>query len=141
MSRHRRRHLRDRVRPTVDRPSAVLLLRAARGAGAPDDAIEWAFSAMPDRPAARRLRIEQLLAQKNYEAADALIAQGLRRRPTDPSLSLLRARSLFAQGKLDLADRELRLVLARRPHHAGALQDAGGVAMALGLSTAIRCSA
>jgi len=108
------------------------LLRAAREADAPDEAIEWAFSVMPDRPAARRLRIAQLLAQKNYEAADALIAQGLRRRPTDASLSLLRARSLFAQGKLLPADRELRLVLARRPHHGAALQDAGRVAMALG---------
>ena len=132
MSRHRRRCLRDEVRPTVDRQSAVRLLRSARRVGAPDEAIEWAFSAMPDHPAPRRLRIEQLLAQNNYEAADALIAQGIRRRPTDGSLSLLRARSLFAQGKLLSADRELRLVLARRPSHAGALQDAGRVAMALG---------
>ena len=132
MSRQRRRRPPGVVQPMVDRESAVRLLRAARGAGAPDDAIEWAFSAMPDRPAARRLRIEQLLAHKNYEAADALIAQGLRRRPTDASLSLLRARSLFAQGTLLAADRELRLVLARRPHHGAALQDAGRVAMALG---------
>lgn len=131
MSRQRRRRPHSRVRPTVDRQSAVRLLRSARSAGAPDDAIEWAFSVMPDRPGARRLRIEQLLAQKNYEAADALIAQGLCRRPTDASLSLLRARSLFAQGKFLSAERELRLVLARRPHHAGALEVAGRVGMAL----------
>ncbi len=116
----------------IDREHAARLLRTARGAPENDDAVEWAFSVMPDSRATRRLRIEQLLRAGNYEAADALLARGLRRRPTDASLSLLRARSLFEQESYDSANRELRLVLARRPEHRGALELAGRVALALG---------
>ena len=132
MTRCRRSRLAAQVQPTVDRAAAAELLRAARVTGAGDETIEWAFTAMPDRRAALRLRIDQLLAHDNFEAADALIGRGLRRRPTDASLSLLRARSLFAQDKLDTAARELRLVLAQRPHHAGAMTLAGQVQMKLG---------
>jgi tetratricopeptide (TPR) repeat protein len=98
----------------------------------PDDAVEWAFSTMPDSLGARRLKIQMLLRQGNVEAADALVAQGLLQRPTNASLSYLRARSLFAQGKLEPAGRELRLVLAKRPRHRGALELAGRVACGLG---------
>jgi len=120
------------VQPTIDRAAAAVLLHAAHVTNASDEAIEWAFTVMPDRRAAQRLRIGQLLAHGNYEAADALIGRGLRRRPTDASLSLLRARSLFAQDKLDAAAREMRLVLAQRPHHADAMELAGQVQMKLG---------
>jgi len=116
----------------VDRPTAAVLLRAARRAGAADDAIEWAFTVMADRNPVRRLRIEQLLAHQDFEAADTLIAQGLRQRPTDASLSLLRARSLYAQDRFESAGQELRLVLARRPEHRAALELAGTVAMRRG---------
>lgn len=118
--------------PTVDRAAAAVLLRAARGPDASDDAVEWAFGVMPERRAAQRLRIRQHLAHGNFEAADALIGRGLRRRPTDASLSLLRARSLFARHRYEAASRELRLVLAQRPHHAGASELAGRVQMKLG---------
>jgi tetratricopeptide (TPR) repeat protein len=117
----------------VDPVEAARLLRAARvAAPSGGEDVEWAFSAMPDRPCAQRLKIEQLLRHGDIEWADALIAQGLLQRPTDAGLTLLRARSLFAQGKLDRAQRELRLVLAKRPHHCGALELAGHVALELG---------
>lgn len=119
---------------TLDRARAADLLRAARRAPDDDagDSIGWAFSLMPDSPAARRLRINLLLKQGDLEAADALIAQGLLRRPTNAALSLLRARSLFARGLFERADRELRLVLAKRPEHRGALELAGKVSLGLG---------
>jgi len=141
MSRRRRTSRAGPVQPTIDRAAAAVLLRAAHGTHvgpdsqfmAPsDEAIEWAFNAMPDRRAAQRLRIRQLLTHGNYEAADALIGRGLRRRPTDAALSLLRARSLFAQDKFDAAAREMRLVLAQRPYHAAAMELAGHVQMKLG---------
>ena len=138
MSKRRRSRMAVAVQPSVDRAAAAVLLRAAHATHATqatdpsDEAIEWAFHVMPDRRAAQRLRIGQLLAHGNYEAADALIGRGLRRRPTDASLGLLRARSLFAQDKLDAAARELRLVLAQRPHHAAAMELAGRVQMKLG---------
>ncbi|MEE8460363.1 MAG: hypothetical protein V3S08_10830, partial [Phycisphaerales bacterium] len=118
MSRRHRSRCTVPVQPTIDRAAAAVLLHAAHITDTSDESIEWAFTAMPDRRVAQRLRIEQLLAHANYEAADALIGRGLRKRPTDASLSLLRARSLFAQDKFDAAAREMRLVLAQRPHHA-----------------------
>jgi tetratricopeptide (TPR) repeat protein len=132
MSRRFRSRHAVKVQPTIDRPAAAVLLHAAHITDASDESIEWAFTAMPDRRAAQRLRIGQLLAHGDYEAADALIGSGLRKRPTDASLSLLRARSLFAQDKFDAAAREMRLVLAQRPHHAGAMELAGQVQMKLG---------
>ena len=42
MSRHRQQRRRTPMRPSVDRPTAAVLLRAARRADAADDAIEWA---------------------------------------------------------------------------------------------------
>jgi tetratricopeptide (TPR) repeat protein len=121
----------------IDREAAARLLRDAHrvlgdDSDDADDAVEWAFSALPDSLGARRLKIEMLLRQGNLEAADTLIAQGLLQRPTNASLSCLRARSLFAQEKLALAGRELRLVLSRRPRHRGALELAGRVARGLG---------
>ncbi len=119
----------------VNRETAAKLLHAARSATAGDDgqdAIEWAFSMLPDSAGARRLRTVQLIERGDFESADALIARGLRQRPTDPGLSLLRARSLFAQGRLEMAGRELRLVLTRRPDHTRALVLAGRVALGLG---------
>ena len=103
----------------------------AAGPDEPED-VEWTFAAMPDSPSAQRLKIELLLRHGDTESADALIARGLLQRPTDAGLTLLRARSLFAQGKLDRARRELRLVLAKRPHHRGAIELAGHVALELG---------
>ncbi len=141
MSKRRRSGRAVPVQQTIDRAAAAVLLRAAHAThathatqitNASDEAIEWAFNVMPDRRAAQRLRIAQLLAHGNYEAADALIGRGLRRRPTDASLSLLRARSLFAQEKFEAAAREMRLVLAQRPHHADAMELAGHVQMKLG---------
>jgi tetratricopeptide (TPR) repeat protein len=133
----------------LDRKAAARLLRDARHACAlgpegrqnkagtdarddADDAVEWAYSTMPDSPGARRLKIQMLLRQGNFEAADAVIARGLLQRPTSASLSYLRARSLFTQGKLAPASRELRLVLAQRSRHRGALELAGRVAHGLG---------
>ncbi|MHC4785394.1 MAG: tetratricopeptide repeat protein [Planctomycetota bacterium] len=129
-------------RDDLGRERAARLLRDARrlgpegrqnlaGADA-DEAVEWAYSTMPDSLGARRLKIQMLLRQGNLEAADTLIAQGLLQRPTNASLSYLRARSLFAQGKLAPARRELRLVLAKRPRHRGTLELAGRVAFGLG---------
>jgi tetratricopeptide (TPR) repeat protein len=94
--------------------------------------MEWAFWMMPESMPARRMWIEQLIRQHDYESADALIARGLLVRPTDAALTLLRARSLVAQGRDEEAARELNLVLARRPHHAGALELAGRAALRLG---------
>jgi len=131
MSRRHRSRPAVEVQPTIDRAAAAVLLHAAHITDTSDESIEWAFTAMPDRRAALRLRIGQLLTHGNYEDADALIGRGLRKRPTDASLSLLRARSLFAQDKLDAASREMRLVLAQRPHHAGAMELAGKVQMKL----------
>ena len=121
-------------RGSLDREAAAQLLRDARRADSDDadDAVEWAYSTMPESLAARRLKIRMLLRQGNLEAADALIAQGLLQRPTNASLSHLRARSLFAQGRLEPAGLELRLVLAKRPRHRGALELAGQVARGLG---------
>lgn len=123
-------------RPAADhdaRIAAARLLRAARSPhGDAEDAVEWAFALIPDSPAARRLKIELLLAHGDLDAADALIAQGLLRRPTDPALCHQRARSLLARGDLRQANAELRLVLARRPAHLGSLELAGRVALRLG---------
>ena len=117
----------------VERSQAARLLQAAHAAGPDqDDAVDWAFTAMPDRRAARRLKIRQLLRHGDYEAANTLIAQGLLIRPTDAGLSLLRATSLFQQGRYGEAARELNLVLARRPHHGSALELAGKVTQRLG---------
>jgi len=132
-------------RDGLDRQAAARLLRDARPLGPEgrqnlagtdarnaDEAVEWAFTTIPDSLGARRLKIQMLLRQGNLEAADTLIAQGLLQRPTNASLSYLRARSLFAQGKLAPASRELRLVLAKRPRHRGTLELAGRVAFGLG---------
>ncbi|MHC4969245.1 MAG: hypothetical protein ACYTF4_11575, partial [Planctomycetota bacterium] len=129
-------------RDDLGRERAARLLRDARRLGPEgrqnlagtdaDEAVEWAYSTMPDSLGARRLKIQMLLRQGNLEAADTLIAQGLLQRPTNASLSYLRARSLFAQGKLAPARRELRLVLAKRPRHRGTLELAGRVAFGLG---------
>jgi tetratricopeptide (TPR) repeat protein len=119
------------VRSGPDRQSAARLLREARIHDA-DEAVDWAYSTVPDSLGARRLKIRMLLRQGNLEAADTLIAQGLLQRPTNASLSELRARSLFAQGKLAPANRELRLVLAQRPRHRATLELAGRVAFGLG---------
>lgn len=125
----------SRGRTALDRVEAAHLLRracvAARAGGA-DEAVDWAFSALPDSPAARRLKIQMLLRQDNLEAAEALVAQGLLLRPTDASLSLLRARCLFARRRFQTAARELHLVLAKRPTHCAALELAGRVALGQG---------
>jgi tetratricopeptide (TPR) repeat protein len=119
---------------SLDRAAAAVLLRDAYRARSDDadDAVGWAYSTMPESLGARRLKIEMLLRQGNFEAADTLIAQGLLQRPTNASLSYLRAWSLFAQARLAPAGRELRLVLAKRPRHRGALELAGRVAHGLG---------
>jgi len=118
----------------VDRPEAARLLRAARDADRldHDEHVDWAFTVMPDSPGAQRLKVQQLLALGHYEAADAVIARGLRRRPLDCGLTLLRARSLHAQGRDDAAQQELRYVLSRRPEHRDALELAGRVCLDLG---------
>ena len=118
--------------PPVDRLEAGRWLRQARAGGAErEERIEWAFSAMPESPGARRLKIELLLRYGDTESAKAIIGQGLLRRPTDPGLSLLRARCLFAEGKIESAHRELRLVLVKRPQHRGALELGGKIALRL----------
>ena len=100
----------------VDAPAAAQLLNLARTAAPEkrDDAVDWAFAAMPDHKHPRLLKIRQLLDARDCQAADALLTQGLLQRPTDPSLSLLRAESLLIQGKARAANREIRLVLRRR---------------------------
>jgi tetratricopeptide (TPR) repeat protein len=117
-----------------DRKAAARLLAVARTARGDetDEAVEWAYSAVPDSLGATRLKIQMLLRQGNLEAVDTLVAQGLLQRPTNASLSYLRARSLFCQDRLAAAGQELRLVLAKRPRHRGALELAGRVALGLG---------
>ena len=121
-------------RTAIDRAEAARLLRTARSAAldGDGDAIDWAFSAIPESVAARRRKIEHALHHGDTDSADALIAQGLLLRPTNPSLTLLRARRLYAQGHVRRAKDELRLVLASRPHHCGALELSGRVAAELG---------
>ncbi len=121
-------------RTAIDRAEAARLLRTARAAAfdGDGDAIDWAFSAIPESVAVRRLKIEHALHHGDTDSADALIAQGLLLRPTNPSLTLLRARRLYAQGHVRRAKDELRLVLASRPHHCGALELSGRVAAELG---------
>ncbi len=119
--------------PPRDRAEAAALLRAARrgGPGA-DEAAEWAFAAVPDSPAARRLKVQLLLRDRDHGYADALLSLALLRRPMDPGLRLLKARSLFAQERYDEADDQLKLVLVQRPEHGGALELAGRVALQRG---------
>ena len=89
---------------------------------------------MPESASARRAWIERLIADRDFEGADSLIARGLLNRPTDAALTLLRARSLFAQARHEDAARELNLVLDKRPNHAATLVLAGRTALSLGRS-------
>lgn len=120
----------------IDRIEAARLLQTARRGGwhSPEaaDAIDWAFVAMPESRTARRLKIDQLLHHGDFNAADALITQGLTAHPGDPALSLLRARRLFDTGRLPAAARELKRALVRRPHHSATLALAGTVDRLLG---------
>ena len=114
----------------IGRAEAARLLRAAQAAALDDgEAIDWAYLALPGSPAARRLKIQMLLAQGDNQGAETLIAQGLLWRPTDPGLTLLRARAQYNRGRIDEARDELKLVLAMRPEHSGALELAGRVAL------------
>ncbi len=61
MSKRRRSRGAVAVQTTVDRAAAAVLLRAAHVTDASDEAIEWAFTVMPDRRAAQLLLIGQLL--------------------------------------------------------------------------------
>ena len=128
------RRYRNDEAPSIDRDAAARLLRAARRAArdGDDESIEWAFWDLPDNVAARRMKVDQLIAHSDYEAAEALIAQSLLRRPTDPSWALRRAQVLTETGKLDDAARELRLALIKRPTHTGTLRLAARVALARG---------
>lgn len=109
------------------RHAAARLLREARRAVENDvaEAVDWAFSQLPDSLGARRLKIRQLVDQGDLESASVLVAQGLLRRPTDASLTFWRARILYRQEQFERCARELRLVLARRPHHFATLGLAG----------------
>ncbi len=114
-------------RAIAARHAAARLLRDARRAVGDDvaEAVDWAFSQMPDSLGARRLKIQQLVDQGDLESASVLVAQGLLRRPTDASLTLWRARILYQQEQFEQCARELRIVLARRPHHFATLELAG----------------
>ncbi len=114
-------------RAIAARHAAARLLREARRAVADDvaEAVDWAFSQLPDSLGARRLKIQQLVDQGDLESASVLVAQGLLQRPTDASLTLWRARILYRQEQFEQCARELRLVLARRPHHFATLGLAG----------------
>ncbi len=118
---------------TIDRAEAARLLREVRSAGEDriDEAIEWAFAALPERKHVRRLAVQRHLENGNTEMADALAAQGLLLRPTDPSLAMLRARSLLMQGEPRGADREIELVLSQRPNHCATLLLAAEIAFVL----------
>ncbi len=112
---------------SIDPVEAARLLREARAAhgtnGGHDagDAVDWAFASLPDRRHPRRLKVEALLRERDVEAADAMIAQGLLLRPDDPGLMFLRARSLLIQHDLLAAEREIARVLDRRPSHVSSL--------------------
>ncbi len=114
-------------RAIAARHAAARLLREARRAVGDDvaEAVDWAFSQLPDSLGARRLKIQQLVDQGDLESASVLVAQGLLQRPTDASLTLWRARILYRRDQFEQCARELRLVLARRPHHFATLRLAG----------------
>jgi predicted Zn-dependent protease len=113
-----------------DRKAAARLLAVARTARGDetDEAVEWAYSAVPDSLGATRLKIQMLLRQGNLEAVDTLVAQGLLQRPTNASLSYLRARSLFSQDRLAAAGQELRLVFtsSSKPSEGAPTTTSGG---------------
>jgi len=119
--------------PTIDRAEAAGLLRAARTAGPEqvDEAVGWAFAALPDHKHARILAIERHLAQGDTEMADVLLTRGLLLRPTDASLTRLRARSLLMQGDAAEAGKEIRLALVQRPRHVATLLLAAEIARQL----------
>ncbi|MCH8315125.1 MAG: hypothetical protein IIA64_04050 [Planctomycetes bacterium] len=114
-------------RAIAARHAAARQLREARRAVGDDsaEAVDWAFSQLPDSLGARRMKIQQLVDQGDLESASVLVAQGLLQRPTDPSLTLWRARILYRREEFEQCARELRLVLARRPHHFATLGLAG----------------
>jgi len=117
---------------TSDRARAAALLHEARNTEGSDasDAIDWAYSYVPDSPGARRLKIKQLINHDNLDEAVAVIAQGLLQHPTNASLTLLRAQVLYVQEKYTQCDRELRLLLRKRPKHYASLVLAGQIALA-----------
>lgn len=107
-----------------DRHEAARLLRSIRRAG-PQDAgelVDWAFSLMPDRPRVRCLKVEQLLSQGDTDAAEALIAQGLRHRPDNCRLRLLHARNIACRGDVAHARAEAGAILEDHPDHLPSLR-------------------
>ncbi|MCP3905371.1 MAG: tetratricopeptide repeat protein [Planctomycetes bacterium] len=108
---------------------AARLLRAARR---DPESVEWAFLALPSSTGAQRLRIEQLIADGDLEAAEALIARVLLQRPSDATLARLRAECCLRRDELRDADREVRFALDRRPNHVGTLVLAGRIARRAG---------
>lgn len=116
---------------SLTRTQAAQLLKLARQTGGDvvTEAIDWAFAAMPDRPAVQRLKVRSLMRTGELEAADALLAQALLVYPIDPVLSLLRAERLLAKGRLQSAAREVELVLGRQPDRPSALALGAEVAM------------
>jgi len=117
---------------SLDRVEAARLLRAARSSDltGENEAVEWAFAAMPDSRHARLLAARQRLACDDTEMADALLIRGLLQRPSDPSYTALRARSLLMQGKLSEADKEIGLAVSERPNHVRTLRLAADIATA-----------
>jgi hypothetical protein len=101
------------------------------GADDRGELIGWALSAMPERLAARRVKIDYLLEGGHFDSADALIARSLicgRPRESGALMRLRFARSLHAQGRLESADHEIRRVLDERPHDCRALVLAARIA-------------
>lgn len=119
----------------MSRHQAAQLLKLARTQGGGDvvnEAIDWAFAAMPDRAIVQRLKIRSLMRTGQFEAADALLAQALLIYPLDPVLSVLRAERLLSRGRPDSATREIELVLARHPHRTSALAVGARIASSIG---------
>ncbi len=135
MKRHDRpSHVETGSGGSIGRLEAAHLLRASRSASPEqiDEAVDWAFAALPDRKHARLIAIRRMLHHGDTAMADAQISQGLLQKPTDPSLTLLHAQSLFMQGQPRRAEREIRLVLKQRPQHKATLLLAAEIADTLG---------
>ncbi|HRP62165.1 MAG TPA: hypothetical protein PK400_02610 [Phycisphaerales bacterium] len=112
---------------------AAALLRAARRN--PSEAsrlVDWVLLAAPDSRSAQRLKIQCLLAERDFESADAMLARALLVRPHDRSFIMLRVKSLIAQSRLQQAECELEAAIIAHPKWKSAIRIAAEVAEQLG---------
>lgn len=117
----------------LTRLEAARLLRAARHAVHTHDEracelIGWAYGAMRESRAVRKLKIDYLLQIGQHDSADALIARTVMQGEDDPRLRYRYAQSLHAQGRLEQAEQAIVRVLKECPRSVRALLLAANIA-------------